>query len=827
MDSRTQNVLEFGLLREEIARRAAGELGRSWALALEPLPDADAAAERARPTREIMMLLANGESPPLDGAFDATALFQQARIPGSVLDLEHWPRVARFLDVCARLAAFREGRASKTPALATILSGLDANEDLARRLARLLDEKGGLRDDATPELAQCRRGLREGERRLLRTVSDLAARLHDSGILQDKLSTIRNGRHVLPVRTSARGRLRGIMHGSSASGETVYIEPPEIVEASNELEVLREREIREIHRILAELTDELRPWADLGLHNVAVLRHVDGLLAIARTAHEKGWSYPLVTRGGPLRLFNAHHPLLQLRAPRSVPITMLLEPGDQCLVLSGPNAGGKTTAMKTIGLLAVLVQCGCPVPAFPDSAIPFFTAVHADIGDTQSLEEGVSTFTGHIRHIADMYRQADGQALVLLDELGTGTDPHEGGALAIAILMGLLRRASLTVTTSHLGPVKTWAEDTPGVRNASFSLDPETRAPTFRLRLDLPGASEALEIAEREGLDARLLAEARKLVGESHLRMGDLLRRIEEREQRLGAAVREAEARAASLAEQERVARARSESLRDERREFRDSLAAEKERAIAETRERVERLIAGLPGEEELQRRKEALVRAREELLRSQQLTGEERRRLAEEQVRTGEITTGQRVFIATLGQWGEVLREEKSGKAFRVLVGNLEVSATTEDLLDHDPAQRREERRQLTEEVETSAAPRKRGKKSRRARQALRRVEPSPPSSQASSFSFRSASVTSVQRPSSMTLDLHGYRVEEALAELDRFIDRSLLANFPYIKICHGTGTGRLYRAVHEFLRGHPSVRNYRFATPDEGGGGMTIVDL
>ncbi len=832
MDQQRDDILEFGKVLEILAREAASGLGREFVLGLGPLGTFDEAEERRALVRELILLHEEDRPLGLAGLFDATELLRYAHVEGSVLEEEHWPRLRGLLELAAALCAFRDSAREDFPAIAALLAGVTESPPLLKRLERTFDDEGVLRDDATAELFSLRRRLNAAEQALARTAARLAAQYHERGYLQDNFVTLRGGRQVLPVRTNQRGRVKGLLHGSSSSGETVYMEPFELVEAGNEVEALRDEERREVHRILRSLTAELRGQADELAVSLPFLAELDGLQSIARKSARAGWHLPTLARRGPLRLFQAHHPLLQLRSPgTSIPITILLERNDRCVVLSGPNAGGKTTALKMIGLNAVLTRCGCPIPAFPDSQLPFYSGVLADIGDPQNLEEGVSTFSGHVSRISELWQGADGEALVLLDELGTGTDPVEGGALAVALLEGFLGRAALTVTTSHLAPVKSWAEETPGARNASFSLDPGTREPTFHLRLDVPGASEALHIAEREGLPETVLARARELVGEPQLQMGEMLRRLEEREQKLAAALREAEARADTLGEQEQLLRARADLLREERRELRAKLLREQGDAAKELRVRIESLIAGLPGEEEARLRKEALVQAREELLRAQKLNATERRRLAEEQVARGDFTPGQRVFVGSLGQWGELVALDTEREEARVAIGSLEVRARKDDLLDHDPRERREERREQSEELEwavTGGKKRKRPKKGRRLRKALRDAEeyttggyPVRPAAGSGSPATR------VSVPASMLLDLHGYRVDEALSELDRFLDRALLADFPYVKICHGTGTGRLYKAVHEYLRTHPAAKKYRFATPDEGGGGVTIVEF
>ncbi len=834
LDQRTREVLDFDEVLDQIARRATSELGRRFVLEIKPATEIEAVRARLAPMAELIRLLAEEHLVPLGGLFDAGELIRRASIHGGSLDVGDWPRMLVFLEVSAAVAEFRGNVSEKAPIIAERLRELEGNEELQLRISRTFDPSGDIRDDASRELSTIRRSLRSAEQRLHRMVGKLVIALHERGILQENFSTVRNGRHVFPVKSNQRGKLSGILHGASSTGETVFVEPSEVVEGSNEIEELHERERQEIHRILRELTRELQPWLPAAAANLELLEWLDGVTAIARTANELGWNIPIINQDAPIRLYKAHHPLLSLQSQvRSVPVTMMLDRGDHCLVLSGPNAGGKTTTMKMLGLLALLLQCGSPIPVFPDSTLPIFDRILADIGDQQDLQQGISTFSGHLRRIKSLYELSGQNSLVLLDELGTGTDPQEGGALALAILEGLAQRAGLTITTSHLNPVKQWAEDTDGARNASFSLDPNTGQPTFRLRLDIPGASEAFALAEQEQFPPALLVRARELAGKKQLEMGELLRRIEGREQALGVAQREAEARTASLAQQEELVRARAEMLRNERLEQRERALKERERTIAELRERIEKQIATLPGEEELRQRKERLSGLRDEMLGEQRGAATERTLLRRtRELQTEKLKPGNSIYVPQIGQWGEVISVTDDFKKARVAVGVMEVSVKVEDLLEEDPRQRQEEVRAKADDIAIKSGSKKVRKKKRKGsiREALRSVDEDTSTARRglpANVNFRGGVNVNAAGPSGITIDLHGYRVEEALAEVDRFLDRSLLANYPHVKICHGTGTGKLYRAIHEYLRDHPAVRKFRFGSSEEGGGGITIVEL
>lgn len=863
MDAHTRHILELDRVLDVIARQAISSAGQDAVRTLEPSVSENAVRERLRPVEELIRLFENNETLPLAGLFDANPLLDEASVEGSVLARPHWPRIARFLDVCTAMERFAKVRRDDCPALSAEASDILSDTELRGTIGQLFEVRGKdltdeLCDDASPELAAARRSLRKAEQGILRTVARLVSTWHGKGWLQEAFSTTRNGRHVLPFKLASKNRVTGIVHGTSASGETVYIEPAEVVEETNAMEEFRQREQLEEHRILRTLTTRLRLWVPPGQLAMLRLTRLDAWFAIASHAYRHGWRIPVIERDGALRLLQAHHPLLHLDRPKeSVPISLTLSREDQVLVISGPNTGGKTTAMKTIGLTVLLLQCGIPAPVSPDSRVPMFRGVFADIGDSQDLTAGVSTFSGHIRRLRAILEEVNdahdvqkrlGESphptgLVLLDEVGTGTDPMEGSALAVAILEAFLNRAELTIGTSHHDLVKQWAGETDGARNASFALDPGTGRPTYRVRVDLPGASEALSIARHEGIPAAIIERARELTGPERIRLGDLLNSIEERERRVTEQLRAAESHTAALQQQEQLARIRAEQLREERQESKRQLAEDRERLAKEMRERLDQLIADLSTEDELLRRRRAeLVEERRNLIAEQSRATVERkeaeRAMPRREDELKQLRTGQRVFVEALREMGEVLSVSADGKRVRVALGSVEFEARREDIFDGDP--RLERARALARAEQqaksTTTAPAGSAKKTRRSKKlkaALLELdnasEPELPSKKRKFQAIPNRTVTAVKpktRPA-LEVNLHGMRVEESLELVDKQLNAAMLADYPYLRINHGTGTGRLYRAVHEFLRGYPGVKSFRFANQEEGGGGVTIVEL
>ena len=848
MDFHSRTVLQVEELLSVISRSAACSLGREAVEALEPLGQPEVVETRLQRITELMGLLNQNTPLPLGGLSDVSDLLQLARLEGSSLDREEWPRLVNWFAAVERLKQFLHvHRESNIPALQQFLGPLGEYGEFTVEFRRTFDDDGLIKDNASPALASLRSRIRGAEASLRKALQRLLREWGELGALQEDFSTTRAERYVFPVKAGSRGKIKGIVHGSSTSGETLYIEPLELLEPTNELELLREEELREIHRILLALTAKLRPLLPQVGEDLELLRELDCINALARHSWQRGWKIPLHGTGGALKLFQAHHPLLQeTLKSRSVPISISLDAQDRVVVISGPNAGGKTTAMKTIGLCCFLLQCGCPVPAAVDSRIPLFTGIFADIGDQQSLEDGLSTYSGHIRRMRQVIETAGKDSLILLDELGTGTDPDEGGALAQSLLEFLLNRTQLTVSTSHLAALKIWAGDTEGARNASFRLDPATHQPTFTVTLDLPGASEALTIAENHGMPEPILARARELVGDQKLALGELLNRIESLEKSLAQSTREVAARAKALEEQERLAARRSEELKAEKRALKAQFLNEQRTELEKLREEIERQIAGLPSEEfQLSQRRDALNQLRNRLKSEQGQVHLQRAQLARQSTGTqepvsGDIAPGLKVYVKPLAAWGEVREVTRDGKRARVQVGLAETTLPLSDLSRREPSLVEQySARGLTPPTspedgdtdDSSKSPARKNKPSKRLKAALE-VDASPPSMEVMRprqelFNTPVQRQRKVREELKSELDLHGFRVEQAIEELDKYLDRALLANFNEVRIIHGLGEGKLYRAVHDYLRNNRSIKYFRFGLDVEGGGGVTVVEL
>ncbi|MGI8905737.1 MAG: endonuclease MutS2 [Candidatus Sumerlaeaceae bacterium] len=782
-----ERLLEFHAIRELLGRHAVCQLGRNRIDDMRPTADREQLFPAIGLVREMMGLVAAHREPPVQGLRDVTAhLSKVAREraflePAELLDLKD------FLEAAGAMRRFFEPQQNEQPALHALAMPLQNLPALHRSIDEKIAPNGTVRDGASDLLSRLRSDIAGAEASIQRDLTRMVREFTETGDLQDDFFTLRNDRYVLPVKTSNRGKVPGIIHDSSNTGETVFIEPFAILEQTNRLADLRLREREEVYRILLKIAGHIRDEMNALLTDLDLLCEFDFVLAKARFGVLHKCAFPTLSgMDKPLNLVNAHHALLFAQNPEaSRPLNMGLDAVDRVLVITGPNAGGKTTALKTIGLTCIMVQSGVPAPLDSRSRLPVFSDVLANIGDEQSILEGQSTFSGHIKRIAQIIRASDRESLVLLDELGTATDPGEGGALAVAILETLSDRGALTIVSSHLGVLKTWAHSHDHGRNASFRLSDRDHRPTYSLTLDMIGISEALVVAEQVGLPPEVLERARALRPHGEAESTALLLSLQEKEQRLAEELEAAERLRYGLEDRQRELNNAEAQLRDEKRKFRQKMLDDRERAITEMRARVEATIAKLPGKQELLQVKRELeeeqASIRSEAVREE--TTEEKRA----RKNTSPLQPGETVRVKALGEQGVIQSVDVGRNQARVTVGRVLATVKLSD---------------------------------------LQRL-PKPPEQEAQSEP--TGGHVFYRRPEmpQSTLDLHGNRVEEAIGKIDKFFDQALASGFSSAKLMHGQGSGALRKAIHEYLRNHPVVGKYRYATTDEGGGGVTVVDF
>ena len=793
MDPRAFELLELPEILDRLAGVAGSEPGRLQALALRPSADPDEVAARQALTTEAVAILEQSAEPDLAGASDVRPAVEVAA-RGSVLDTGALHTIAVSIDtgVTARIAL---ESVDDVPGLARLASRIEPGlSGVSDTIAKAVEDDGSdLRDGASPALRRLRRELREGRARIAERLRALA---HDPSLrehLQDDFVTERAGRPVLALRASARGAVPGIVHDSSGSGQTLFVEPFAVVEHSNRLREAESAEREEVARILAELSRRVGERADELKALVDAVGEID--LALARGTLSRQWRGALVTPGPDVVLRAARHPLLD--PATAVPID--LEPGAlRAVVISGPNTGGKTVALKTLGLAAVLHQCGLRPPA-EEAALPVFDQVLGDIGDEQSIAMSLSTFSGHVRNLVAILEAATDRSLVLLDEVAGGTDPVEGAALARALLARLTRQARLTVATSHYPELKEWASATEGVTNAATGFDPETEEPLYRITLGRPGTSHALRIAERLGLAPDLVAEARRNVAPERLRVAELLAEAEAAEGQ-AAEDRESAASARAAAESSRdAAEARVAELEQEIERVRASARAERERALAEA----ENELAGTRAELDALR---AEIRAARRLER-------ERHRATTPGALAKERERDRRLGAASdrAAQVGRALREAE------------EPLPLTAPLAPGDPVVAPDlgVRGTIAEITKEDAVVVGRGGLRVRVPVARLRPDRDAPADDPQDQAVTIRTPTPTDAPSE--LDLRGRTAQEAREALRAFVDTAALAGRDEVRVIHGRGTGAIRKAVRDELSRHPLVSSHEPDSAD----GATVVRL
>jgi DNA mismatch repair protein MutS2 len=795
--AKTLTDLEWARLLFHLARRAASEEGAARCLELG-FPGPDAARDRLALVGEFQSCLVAGDPPPGLAARPVSEWL--ARVRGDAeIPAEGLRDIAANLVLLVVLARWLESRRDACPGNARVLLAPPdappvsplALSRLAAEIEGCFDPDGNLADTASPKLGALRRRAVSLRQTLLAQLDSIAER--EADLLRDRQITLRNDRFVLPVRADAHRRLGGIVHGTSGTGSTLFVEPEESVGLCNELMLAREEVWREEARILAELrravADQLPEveWA------CRALVEADVRVAAARLARDLDAAVPLPAPPGTVELIDARHPLLLLEGVRVVPSRVVLEPGC-CLLVSGPNAGGKTVVLKTVGLCALMLAAGLPVPAAPGSRLGFPAAVLTDIGDDQSLEGGLSTFSAHMSNLARILSAAGPGSIALLDELAAGTDPAEGAALAEALLVHLNDLGATTFATTHSDVLKSRAQELMGFANAAMGFDPERGSPTFLLRPGVPGSSSALRVAERYGIPGPVLERARELLPEG-------LRRLTRVVEALDAARREAELERLALAEQRQTMAAAEQRTRDELARLRqrqdrfvDEETAALHAAIRSAREKVrdaERAVRRHGSDPTVVRRVREQVGAVAASLEPGGTLGAAAGELPGRPAEPGELTVGARVWVPSLSAEAEICAPPRGGRV-EVRAGAARVRAALEGLRLLDGAR----------SPKRKPAP---------------RVEADPPA----------APRDDVVRTSETTLDLRGRTVDEALEETEAFLDAALGTGTEAVFLLHGHGTGALRDAIRRFLDGSRYVASHRPGRREEGGDGITVAWL
>jgi len=785
MDARTRKVLEYDVILERLAAECVSPLGEAQARTLEPFHYRIEVERAQKETQEAYDYIVHAGSSPLYAFDDVTSELNKARV-SSMLSCGELLRVRRFLSTSRQTRSSLLAETEPMSLIYELAQNLCSLHLLEDEIDRCILSEDEVSDHASPELASIRRSMRLCNQRIRDKLNAMIRSSAYANVLQDPIITLRNDRFVVPVRAEYRSSVPGMVHDQSGSGATLFIEPMAVVEINNELKELSLKEKAEIERILTELTKRVATYFNQILASMESLGNLDFIFAKGRLSLLMEGCAPVIHDAhGPLRIRKGRHPLID---PKDVvPITLWLGEDFSTLIITGPNTGGKTVTLKTCGLFAAMAQSGLHIPSSDGSEIPLFDDIYADIGDEQSISQSLSTFSSHMTHIVDILDKATENSLVLLDELGAGTDPTEGAALAIAILEHLHERNIYTLATTHYSELKAFALATPGIENGSVEFDVASLRPTYRLSIGIPGKSNAFEISRKLGLSEDLIAQAQEKLDANTIRFEDVIenaeyhRQLAEKEKELAVRAREEMEETRAKADRE------AKRLEEQRTKILEEAREEAARIIRKTKQETQEITA------QLRRLRDASGQSERDRTIQQnrdRLRELEREAMPEETAsdpQNGEapksVKPGDSVYLVHVSQEGTVLSAPNDKGEVSVQVGPMKMTAKLNQLRllkSHKP-----------QAPDTRRAPR-----------------------------LRLASVP-------MELDIRGKDTQEGTAEMELYLDQAVMGGLKEVSIIHGKGTGLLREAVHQALRKNPHVEEFRLGRYGEGETGVTIVHL
>lgn len=787
--NKNYETLELDIVLSMLAQEATNDDAKEMALSLQPAFDRDETERLLTQTEDAFSLLARFGAPSFGGLRNVNNELHRAAAGGSL-------NMKELLDVGYTLRAMRSlddwhGHCSGAhTSLDFFFNGITVNKYLENKIFTSIISEEEMADKASEELYDIRRKIKSKANAIRARLDDMIHSTHYQKLLQEPIVTQRGGRFVVPVKAECRGDVPGLVHDTSASGATVFIEPASVVDANNDIKVLEGREREEIQRILFELSAEAGSFAESVKHSFDCAVRLNLIFAKAHLAYKMKAARPAVNDRGIINLKNARHPLIDKN--KVVPVSISLGSDYDTLVITGPNTGGKTVTLKTLGLLTLMTMCGLMIPVSDQSEISVFNNVLVDIGDEQSIAQSLSTFSSHMMNIISIMKQADDRSLILIDELGAGTDPIEGAALAVAIIENLRSKGAKIAATTHYAELKAYALETEGVTNGCCEFDVKTLQPTYKLLIGVPGRSNAFAISERLGMDAEVVNEAKAIVGTDNRRFETVLENLENTRKALEEERAAAEAMTKHAKEVEEKARRQEQETENLRRRELEQAKREAQKLLDNVKRQSADFLLTLEKLKKEQTNSNAAELARKTRREIKNRMGEFDD-LVNPNVMKDEwdddyklprpLKVGDAVLIRSIGE-GEVL---ELGNKILVQSGMLKTRVKPEDL-------------RLIKPKKKEASP---------ARRMLRRTT-----------SRADSDVTT-------ELDLRGQTVDEALANLGMFIDKCLLNNISEIRIIHGKGTGALRAAVGEELRHHPNISEYRLGVYGEGENGVTIAKL
>lgn len=785
MNKRSLRILGFYQVQNMLVRLAPSRMSKEIARRLKPVCEAEEVARSLNDTEEAYRCLQSEASVTMGGIVDIRPALEKARRDVTLEGqdcIDIWNNVRRYGDI----RQYFMDKGEEYPQLAEKAEGIGDFSLISHKMAGVFDQNHQIRDNASPELMRLRNRIVELERQTKRYVTGVLQNKEYQKYFQDALVTVRNNRYVVPIKQEYRHAFPGIVHDTSASGSTLYIEPLAIVNANNDLQAARIGETKEIERIFRRLTALVSGQYDDLMDSTKCVAALEFIFAKAQLAQQMKACRPAVSQKGIVRLVQARHPLIDAKAV--VPNTIILGGEYRILLITGSNTGGKTVSMKTLGLLVLMHQAGLFVPVGEDSELPIFRDVFSDIGDEQDISQNLSTFSSHMKQIVYILRHCTADDLILADELGSGTDPAEGSAIAIAVLDALYRKGSYVMVTTHYNDLKNYAYNTPGIENGHVEFDEETLRPTYKLRIGAAGSSHAFSISERLGMPAEILAKAKELRSKAQdVDMEAILTKLNSQSKRMDEEQAELEQKLADVRRIEDELRREKEKVSAKRQDIIDSSRREAFDLKRNLRVEAERIIRELKQQSKDSSDKEkakAIDQARRAI---QQISLPDKEKPRRDPVDPSQLKVGQSVFINSLDGLGTVT--EINGKKLTVSVRGMTVRVKLQDVSAP-----------YLDEI-------------KREEQAERKAS--------ASSSFRPIRTASV----ATELNIIGKTYQEALPDVEKFLDQALAAGFSPVRIIHGKGSGALRRQIHEFLDGQPFVKKYALDDVEGGGAGVTLV--
>ncbi len=776
----TLEKLEFTKILKHLSSFAQTEKGKESILKITPSDNHDLIFREGTIVEEAKNILINLSGPPLEYIPLLDEPLSQSRIDGALISSKRILDILNLAKVSRTLQQFLKSNSENSPLLNSEAQKLFNDKLFEHQIQKIINEQGEVKENASRQLAEIRKDIRNKKDDLIKSINRIIKNLKDDDFVRDDYLTLRDGRMVIPIKVEHKRHLRGFIHSESSTGQTVYIEPEETLELNNDIVSLSFAERREIERLLKELTKHIGKHADDLKRSLDIVAYIDSVFARAKYSLEIIGSFPQIKHNDKFAIIDARHPLLVKKFGRrdAVPLNVELD-GVKVILITGPNAGGKTVVLKTIGLLSLMLQSGIHIPVSPDSNFHIFGKILLDIGDEQSIEDDLSTFSSHLKNLKSILEEADENSLVLLDEIGTGTDPTEGSALAAAILKALLIKSALVFASTHHGSLKLFAYSYEGMQNAAMQFDHERLTPTYKFVLGIPGSSYAFEIASRLGFEESLLTEAKNNIESDKHKLEEFLSDVELKSGELNKKLAELEIENTRLKGLSNLYKTNLDKIEKEKKEILRKTKSDAELFLRDVNKKIEKAVKDI---KESGGAKEIVKEIRKEI---------ESLKVTAENLIKPDIASLDEEYNFTIGAYASVKNSTASGKIIELneakkkatlLVGTLKMQAKLTDLI---PAEKTKKSESIN------------------------------------NYDYF------MHEDSSYRLDIRGDRPEEVEYKVTKFIDDAYQSSLGRVEILHGKGTGALKKTVTELLKSHDKVKTFYFAPLEQGGEGITVAEI